>query len=114
MTATQATPRAKHPRSVLAITAAAWTAAWITLGSLSDWGAFWISWLAFGFLVPELYGVIVNPADTLSDNVWHLEALDLGHPFDFAAWTPLHFAVAIVVWLLFAWLSVHIPFGWLG
>lgn len=105
--------QAKHPRTVLGITAASWTILWVTLGSLSDWGAYWLCWIAFGFIIPEVYGLIFNTTDTLSRQTWALEHLDFGHPLDFAEWTPLHFAIAIVVWLLFCWLSVHIPFGWL-
>jgi len=55
----------------------------------------------------------VNARNTISGEVWGLEHLDLAHPLDFAAWTPLHWAIAVVVWSLFAWLSVHLPFGWL-
>jgi hypothetical protein len=90
----------RHPRLLLA-----------ALSSLSAWGAYWIAWITFGFLIPELYGVAVNAKWTLSDNVWAFERLDIGHPFDFATWTPVHYACAIVVWLLFGWLSFHLPFG---
>lgn len=101
----------KHPRTVLAVSAAIWTVLWATLGSLSDWGAYWVSLIVAGFLVPELYGLIVNPAFTLSRNTWALEHLDFGHPLDFAEWTWLHWAVAVVVWGLAVWLSGHLPFG---
>jgi hypothetical protein len=105
--------RTGHPRRVAAVFAASWTVTWISLGSLSDWGAYWLAWIFAGFLVPELYGLITNTADTLSRNTWALEHLDFGHPLDFAEWSPLHYAIAVIVWLLFAWLSVHIPFGFL-
>jgi hypothetical protein len=104
--------RTSHPRRVFAVTSAVATVTWVTLGSLSDWGAFWCAWIVAGFMVPEMYGLIVNPAFTLSRNLWSLEGLDFGHPLDFATWTPLHYAVSIIVWLLFGWLSIHIPFGW--
>jgi hypothetical protein len=103
--------RKRHPFRVLAVTSAAWTLTWMALGSASDWFAYWASWIFAGLVIPELYGVFVNPAFTLSRNVWALEHLDFGHPLDFAAWTPMHWAMSILVWLLFAWLSVHIPFG---
>ena len=102
--------RTSHPRRVFAITSAVATATWATLGSLSDWGAYWIAWLLAGFLVPELYGLLVNPAFTLSERTWAFEHIDHGHPFDFAEWTWLHWAVAIVVWGLAVWLSGHLPF----
>jgi hypothetical protein len=108
-----AVQRTKHPRTVLTVTGAAWTLLWVTLGSLSDWGAYWIAWIVAGFLVPELYGLATNTARTLSRNTWALEHLDFGHPLDFAEWTPLHWMIAVVVWLLFGWLSMHIPFAYL-
>lgn len=104
-------PRKHHPLRVLAVAAGAWTAAWLALGSLSDWGAYWLAWIFAGFLIPELYGLIANTADTLSRNTWTAEHLDFGHPFDFAEWSPLHWAVAIVVWGLAIWLSGHLPFA---
>jgi hypothetical protein len=105
--------RRHHPARVAAITGAVLTAAWAVAGSLSDWGAYWGAWIIAGLVVPELYGLAVNTRDTLSRNVWALERLDFGHPLDFAVWTPVHWAVAVVLWLLLAWLSVHLPFGWL-
>ena len=103
--------RRTHPRRTLAVTAALWTLAWATLGSLSDWGAYWLAWILAGFLIPELYGLAVNTADTLSRNTWAAEDLNFGHPFDFADWSPLHWAFAFVVWGLAIWLSGHLPFG---
>jgi hypothetical protein len=100
----------RHPRRVLAAVSAVFTAAWAVLDSLSLPGAYWLAWLAAGFLVPELYGLVVNPGLTLSENVWHLEAVNAGHPFDMAAWRPLHWAVAVMVWGLAVWLSGHLPF----
>lgn len=113
MTARERRTSKRRPCGALALFGTAWTATWLALGSLSDWGAYWLAWIAAGFLVPEIYGLVVNPHWTLSDNVWSLEHLNRGHPLDFAAWTPMHYAVAIVVWLLFLWLSLHLPFGWL-
>lgn len=100
-----------HPFQVAGVTAFGFSALWIGLATLSDWGAYWICWIVFGFLLPEIYGLIFNTNDTLSENVWRLEHLNFGHPFDFASWTPLHYAVALVVWGLFLWLSLHLPFG---
>ena len=70
---------------------------------------YWIFWLA-AFIVPELWAVLVYKPDTLSDEVWGIEQLSLAHPY-FAGWTPAHWAIAIIVWGLFGWLSVHLPFG---
>ena len=104
-------PRGHHPYRVLAAASAVFTALWTVLGALSDWGAYWVAWLLAGFLVPELYGLLVNPALTLSENTWALEHLDFGHPFDLAEWQPLHWLVALAVWGLAVWLSGHLPFG---
>lgn len=72
---------------------------------------YWGSWIFLFFLVPELYFVFTNPAGTLSEVTWSIEGLDKAQPFDFAMWTNVHWSIAILVWLLFLWLSLHIPFG---
>jgi hypothetical protein len=77
---------------------------------LTWWGAYWAAWIVF-FLIPELYWVFVNSANTLSRETWALEQVNLSQPFDFGMWTGVHWAIAIVVWLLFLWLSLHLPFG---
>lgn len=77
---------------------------------LTGWAWYWLAWVA-AFLVPELYWIAVNHANTLSDEVWSLEGLNLRQPFDFPMWTATHWAVAVTVWLLFGWLSLHLPFG---
>lgn len=74
------------------------------------WSLYWVSWLLY-FLIPELYWLWVNPVNTLSEQVWSFEHLNMTQPFDFGMWTGVHWAVAVLVWLLFAWLSVHLPFG---
>jgi hypothetical protein len=71
---------------------------------------YWLAWL-LAFLVPELYWLFANPANTLSAEVWSFEGINLAQPFDFPMWTATHWSVAILVWLLFLWLSVHFPFG---
>lgn len=71
---------------------------------------YWIGWVV-AFIIPELYWVFTNSMGTLSENVWSLEGLNLAQPFDFPMWTATHWAVASIVWALFLWLSIHIPFG---
>lgn len=71
---------------------------------------YWALWIT-AFLVPELWWLATNAQGTLSWSVWDLESVNLAQPFDFPVWTSTHWAVAVVVWLLFAWLSVHLPFG---
>ena len=80
---------------------------------LNGWSWYWASWIGIGFLAPELYWVFTNSANTLSATAWSVENLDLAQPLDLPMWTATHWSVAILVWLLFAWLSVHIPFGFL-
>jgi hypothetical protein len=78
---------------------------------LTWFGLYWVTWLLF-FIVPELYWVFSNSVNTLSDQFWALEGLSFADPTNFAAWSPVHWTLAIIVWLLFLWLSLHLPFGW--
>ena len=71
---------------------------------------YWAFWL-LAFIVPELVAVYQNHNYTLSDTIWTLERIDLQQPFDFQMWTDVHWAIAIIVWGLFLWLSLHLPFG---
>jgi hypothetical protein len=75
--------------------------------------AYWALWLLL-FIVPELWAVFTAQRYTLSDTYWALENLDNAKPFDFQMWTDVHWALAGLVWGLFAWLSLHLPFGLLG
>lgn len=77
---------------------------------LTWFSLYWLAWLV-AFLGPELYWVFTNPVNTLSDQVWSIEGLNMTQPFDFAMWSDTHWAVAILVWGLFLWLSLHFPFG---
>jgi hypothetical protein len=92
-------------------------AAWPALSAaaaagVTGWGNYWLAWIVAGFLVPELYTVLARiRLGPLSDNYWRWEHLTRAHPFDFAHWTWLHWILAAVVWVLFGWLSVHLPFG---
>ncbi len=79
---------------------------------VTGWGWFWLAWIMTGAAV-EIYWVSVASANTLSDQIWGAEGLDFAHPLDFASWLPLHWGIAITLWLLFGWLSVHFAFGWL-
>lgn len=78
---------------------------------LDGWSWYWLGWV-LAFLIPELYFVIGGGSyGTLSWSAWGLEGEDLARPFDFGMWTATHWTVALLVWLLFVWLSLHIPFG---
>jgi hypothetical protein len=71
---------------------------------------YWLAWILL-FLGPELYWLAVNAKYTLSETVWSIEGLNKSQPFDFAMWTSTHWVIAVTVWLLFLWLSLHLPFG---
>lgn len=71
---------------------------------------YWAGWIV-AFLVPELYAVFNAPRYTLSDTVWMIENLNLSQPFDFQMWSDTHWLIAGIVWGLFLWLSLHLPFG---
>lgn len=79
---------------------------------VTGWGYFWLGWILTALAI-EAYWLVVNSANTLSRQMWGLEEIDLAHPLYFAEWTPLHWAISITLWLLFAWLSVHFAFGYL-
>lgn len=81
-------------------------------GHVTGWGWFWLAWM-FTAIAVEAYWLAVNTANTLSDQVWGAEHMDFAHPLYFSEWTPLHWAIAIVLWLFFGWLSVHFPFSYL-
>ena len=75
------------------------------------WAYYWFTWFFGFYLVPELYWVFNGSQNTLSDNTWRFENLDFAHPFDFAEWTLVHWAFAIVFVLLISWLCLHLLFG---
>lgn len=71
---------------------------------------YWLLWI-LAFLGPEFWAISTAPRYTLSDTVWALENINFRNPYDFGAWGPVHWSLAILVWGLFAWLSYHLPFG---
>lgn len=75
--------------------------------------AYWAAWLA-AFLGMEFWAIFNAPRYTLSDTVWAIENLNHSQPFDFQMWTDVHWLIAGIVWALFLWLSLHLPFGLLG
>ena len=78
--------------------------------SLTWFSFYWLGWV-LAFLIPELYWIAVNSANTLSEEIWSIEGLNKAQPFDFPMWTATHWGVALLVWTLFLWLSLHFPFG---
>lgn len=87
----------------------------LATGQLVFWSVYWLA-LFFGFfLVPELYWVFNNPANTVSDNTWRFENVDFRHPFSVAEWTPVHWVFAVVYVIFAIWLGGHLIFGiWRG
>ena len=83
------------------------------MSHITGFGWYWLIWAILGFGIPEAYGLLFNTKDTLSWQVWGLEHLNFGHPFDFADWGPLHYVIGIFLLLGFAWLFVHLSFGFL-
>lgn len=79
---------------------------------VTAWGWFWLAWMLAGVGV-ELYWLFVNTANTLSRQVWGIEAIDFRHPLYFSEWTWQHIAISLSLWLFFGWLSIHFPFGYL-
>ena len=77
---------------------------------LTWFSLYWLGWI-IAFLIPELYWLAVNSANTLSEEIWSIEGINMAQPFDFPMWTATHWAVALTVWALFLWLSLHFPFG---
>jgi hypothetical protein len=71
---------------------------------------YWLGWI-LAFLGVEFWALATNARYTLSETVWSIEGLDKSQPFDFQMWTSTHWAIALTVWLLFLWLSLHLPFG---
>lgn len=84
------------------------------MGKLTGWGWYWVVWLFGGFLVPELYWIAVNAANTLSDKFWVFEGIDRKHPFDLSEWLPVHYVLAVILLVLFFWLFWHLVFGLWG
>lgn len=78
---------------------------------VTGWGWYWIAWAVLGFGIPETYGLLRNAQDTLSWQWWGIERIDFGHPFDFAGWTPAHWAIAVVFFAFVVWLAGHIVLG---
>lgn len=70
----------------------------------------WIFWLAW-FAAWETAAFVTNSVWTFSDFVWRFEDLNLQQPYDFPMWTATHWIAALLMWFLFAWLSLHLPFG---
>lgn len=73
------------------------------------WTAYYGAWI-LAFLIPELYWLFTNPVNTLSEQWWSLEHLNLADPW-FTQWTPVHWIMFVLVLVLWTWLLIHLPFG---
>ncbi len=79
----------------------------------TGWGLYYVAWVLIGFLPYEIYWAIVCPNNTLSDQWRALEGVGPYpvHPFEFAAWTPMHWVMAVILLGFFVWLWGHLVFG---
>ena len=78
-----------------------------------NWASlYWLGWVAAGFGGPEAWAIVSgHPENTLSAQVWRI--LDTIARQPMSAWAWQHWVGAVVLLVLFAWLSVHFAFGWL-
>lgn len=81
------------------------------MSHITPFGWYWLVWGFLGFGLPEAYGIAYNAKDTLSWQVWGLEHVNLGHPFDFADWTPLHYLLGVMLLVFVIWLGGHMILG---
>jgi hypothetical protein len=79
---------------------------------VTGWGWYWLGCLA-AIIIPEVYWAAAGARNTISATIWGAEGIDLAHPLDLARWTPLHWAISVLLLLLFGWLLLHLTFGWL-
>lgn len=67
-------------------------------GPWNGWSVYWlVVWFAFGFGAPEFYALETNPHNTLSDQVWRIEAL--------GGWVG--FIAHLLMAIGFGWLWFH-------
>lgn len=86
----------------------------MTPPKFTAFGWYWLAWFLAGFMVPEVYWIINAGKNTLSDNFWAMERMDIAHPFDLAEWTPLHYFFGAVMLVFVVWLFFHLVFGLFG
>jgi len=72
-------------------------------GAWNWWSVYWLIWLGVFFMVPEMWALFTNPANTLSDQVWRLTGQGVSSQWSFAHFVVLAFCV---------WLLGHMAFGW--
>ena len=78
----------------------------------ATWGhKYWLVWSVFTFLtfiVPEVYALVTNWRNTLSNWVWVALRVQRGQSIN--QWTAAHFLVGGMLVLVFAWLIGHLVF----
>lgn len=79
------------------------------------WSLYWLCLVGgfiAAFLPAELYALASgHHENTLSAQFWRLGDVVANQPI--GQWAPEHWAMAIIVTLLFVWLVVHFSLGWL-
>lgn len=83
---------------------------------MNAWSWYWLWWavlsLLGGFLVPECWALFAkHPENTLSAQIWKLQGVQPGEPFDITKWSAGHFLIGGLLILLFLWLIFHFVFG---
>lgn len=86
-------------------------AEWVRHFHVTGAGWYWITWFFGGFGIYEGWGLIFNTQDTLSWQIWGLEDINFSDPMNFAAWNPVHWAIAVVLLAFVTWLAGHLIFG---
>lgn len=67
----------------------------------SNWGEwYWLVWLGIGFLIPEIFALFTNPANTLSETTWRWFGVIKNQSI--TAWGIQHYVLlAFMIWLFF-------------
>lgn len=78
---------------------------------LTGFGWYWLLWAVAGFGLPEAYGLLYDTQDTLSWQIWGMEHINFGHPFDFSDWTWEHYLFGVIFALGLTWLLGHLVLG---
>lgn len=71
---------------------------------MTKWDWYWLAWLGVGFLVPEVYALITNYKNTLSETTWRWFGVMKNEPLNH--WSVQHY----VLMAFMAWLFCHMVF----
>lgn len=78
---------------------------------MADYWGTWFALLVTSFLVPEIWMLAAGrPQDTLSAQIWRLEAFVPGQAVP--AWNAFHVLFAGALLVFDVWLLAHFTLGW--